>query len=98
MYTSRPPNTYTKTIRVFLYTLVNMSLPNTTYLVHQEGRITLAIEALNQGRCTSIRAAVKLYNIVRSTLQDRINKYPVYRDSRPASCKLIETKESTLVQ
>jgi DDE superfamily endonuclease/Tc5 transposase DNA-binding domain/helix-turn-helix, Psq domain len=75
-----------------------MSPPNTTHLVHQEGRITLAIEALNQGRCISVRAAAKLYDVARSTLQDRINKHPARRDSRPASCKLTEIEESTLVQ
>jgi hypothetical protein len=97
MYASRPPNTHTKTTRMFLHTLVNMSPPNTTHLVHQEGRITLAIKALNQGRCTSVRATAKLYDIVRSTLQDRINKHLACRDSRPISCKLIETEESILV-
>jgi hypothetical protein len=90
-------NTHTNTTCAFLHTLVNMSLPNTTHLVHQEGRITLAIKALNQGRCTSVRAATKLYDVARSTLQDRINKHPARRDTRPVSCKLTEIEESTLV-
>ena len=81
-----------------LHTLVNMSPPNTTHLVHQEGRITLAIEALNQGHCKSVRAAAELFDVPRSTLQYRINKHPARRDTRPASCKLTETEESTLVQ
>jgi hypothetical protein len=51
-----------------LHTLVNMSPPNTTHLVHQEGRITLAIEALNQGHCKSVRAAAELFDVPRSTL------------------------------
>jgi hypothetical protein len=81
-----------------LHTLVNMSPPNPTHLVHQEGRIALAIEAFNQGHFTSIRAAAKSYDVPRSTLQYRIHKHPARRDSRPASCKLTDTEESTLVQ
>jgi hypothetical protein len=75
-----------------------MSPPNTTQLLHQEGRIALAIEAFNQGYFTSIRAAARSYDIPRSTLQDCINKHPVRCDLRPANCKLTETEESTLVQ
>jgi hypothetical protein len=75
-----------------------MSPPNTTQLLHQEGRIALAIEAFNQGYFTSIRAAARSYDVPRSTLQDRINKHPARRDLRPANCKLTETEESTLVQ
>jgi hypothetical protein len=95
IYASRPLFTRTN---ASLHTLVNMSPPNTTQLVHQEGRIALAIEAFNQGYFTSIRAAARSYDVPRSTLQDRINKHPARRDLRPANCKLTETEELTLVQ
>jgi hypothetical protein len=75
-----------------------MSPPNTTNSVHQEGRIALAVEAFNQGHFPNIRATAKSYDVPRSTLQYRIHKHPARRDSRPASCKLTETEESTLVQ
>jgi hypothetical protein len=75
-----------------------MSPPNNTYLVHQEGRIALAIEALNQGRCTSVRAAAKSFDVTRSTFQYRLDKYPSRHDSRPTNCKLTETEELTLVE
>jgi hypothetical protein len=75
-----------------------MSPLNTTHLVHQEGRIVLAMEALNQGHFTSVRAAAKSFDVPRSTLQYRVHKHPARRDSRPASCKLTETDELTLVE
>jgi hypothetical protein len=81
-----------------LHTLVIMSPPNNTHLVHHEGRIAPAIEALNQGRSTSVGAAAKSYDVPRSTLQYRLDKHPARRNSRPTSCKLTETEESTLVQ
>jgi alkylated DNA nucleotide flippase Atl1 len=40
-------------------------------LANQEGKILLAISNLKEGRIQSIRAVAKLYDIPRSTLQDR---------------------------
>jgi helix-turn-helix, Psq domain len=51
--------------------------------MQQEGRIALAIDALKQGYFTSIRGAAKAYDIIRSTLQNRVNGHPTRRDSEP---------------
>jgi hypothetical protein len=75
-----------------------MPLPNTTQSMQQEGRIALAIDALKQGHFTGVRGATKAYDIVRSTLRNRIKGRPARRDSVPTNQKLTTTKESTLVQ
>ncbi|MCG3562200.1 hypothetical protein L8957_28975, partial [Klebsiella pneumoniae] len=42
-------------------------------LVEQEGRIQLAISALRKNEISSIRRAAEIFNVPRSTLQDRLN-------------------------
>jgi transposase-like protein len=74
-----------------------MPLPNTTQSIQQEGRIALAMDALKQGHFTSVRGAAKAYDVVRSTLENRINGHPARRDSEPRNRKLTTTEESTLV-
>jgi hypothetical protein len=41
-------------------------------LVEQEGRLLLAIKAIGNGKCSSIRAAAEAFSVPRSTLQDRM--------------------------
>lgn len=66
--------------------------------MQQEGRIALAMDAIQKGHFTSARAAAKSYDVLPSTLQNRINGRPAQRDSRPTNRKLTDTEESTLVQ
>jgi len=66
--------------------------------MQQEGRIALAIDALKQGHFTGVRGATKAYDVVRSTLQNRIKGRPARRDSRPTNRKLTDMEESTLVE
>jgi hypothetical protein len=63
-----------------------------------ESRITLAAQAIQQGSINTIRAASIAYDIPYSTLYRRVKGCPARRDSRPASCKLSQTEESTLVE
>jgi hypothetical protein len=63
-----------------------------------EGRITLAVQAIQQGSVKSIRAASVAYDVPYSTLYRRVKGCSARRDSRPASCKLSQTEESTLVE
>jgi hypothetical protein len=63
-----------------------------------EGRITLAIQAIQQGSVKSTRAASIVYDVPYSTLYRRVNGCPARRDTRPATCKLTQTEESTLVE
>ena len=56
------------------------------------------MDALNQGHFTSVRGAAKAYDVIRSTLENRINGHPARRNSEPRNRKLTTTEESTLVQ
>ena len=60
--------------------LVNMSPPNTTQSIQQEGRIALALEAFKQGCFTSIRAAARSYGVPITTLHRRVHNHPAPRD------------------
>ena len=75
-----------------------MPPPTKAQLVHQEGRIALALEALKQGYFTSARAAAKAYDVPKSTFQNRVNGIPMQLQHRPPNCKLSIAEETTLVQ
>jgi hypothetical protein len=75
---------------------VHMSQPKATQSSQNKGyRIALAIEALKQGSCTSVRGAAKAYDVPESTLRYHVHQHPAPRSTK---CKLTETEESTLVQ
>jgi hypothetical protein len=63
-----------------------------------EGRIALAIQAINQGKIQSARAAAKLYFVNHSTLSNRLKGIPSRSDSRPKSQKLTDLEESVIVR
>jgi hypothetical protein len=63
-----------------------------------EGRIALAVYAIQQGSVKSTRAASVAYDVPYSTLSRRVKGCPARRDTRPASCKLTQTEETTLVE
>jgi len=66
--------------------------------IEQEGRIVLALDALQKGHFTSARAAAKAYDVRRTTLQLRIKGKLARRDLRSPNCKLTILEEETLVQ
>ena len=49
-----------------------MSLQHTTQSLQQEGRIALAIAALQKGQLRSVTSAAKLYDVLLATLQRRV--------------------------
>jgi hypothetical protein len=55
------------------------------------------MDAIQKGHFTSARAAAKSYDVIRSTLQNRVKGRPTRRDSQPTNRKLTDTEESTLV-
>jgi len=66
--------------------------------MQREGRIALAMDALKHGHFASVRDATKLYDLVHTTLQRRVNGQLTQHDSRPINRKLTDTEESILIQ
>jgi hypothetical protein len=64
----------------------------------QEGRLELAIRAIRSGQITSVRRAVRLYDIPRSTLQRRLDGITQRSIAGRTKRKLTETEEYTLLQ
>jgi hypothetical protein len=64
----------------------------------QEGKIILALDDLDNGRITSIRAAAKLYDIPRSTLHARAQGRSSHVDKRPSGHKLTQCEEDSLTE
>ena len=63
-----------------------------------EGRIALAIHALNTGQFRSLRAAAQAFDVPRSTLQERSLGIRSRRETRPVACKLTQNEEEVLLQ
>ena len=64
--------------------------------LQREGRLSLALEAIQKGHIKTIRAAAKAYNVSESTLRDRRNGRISRVESTPNSRKLNTTEESIL--
>jgi predicted HTH domain antitoxin len=61
-------------------------------LVEQEGKIQLAISALKKDGISSIRRAVEIFNVPRSTLQDRLNGCQYQIEKRSHNRHLLRRK------
>ncbi|KAJ5267478.1 hypothetical protein N7478_010286 [Penicillium angulare] len=64
--------------------------------IHQEGRIELAIEAIQNKTISSISAAARTYSISRSTLRDRITGRVSQTNIHANSHELTQFEEDTL--
>ena len=62
----------------------------------QGRRLELAIRAVKSGQITSVRKAAQLYDIPRSTLQDRLNGIKQRVSTNRTKRKLTEIEEETL--
>jgi hypothetical protein len=67
-------------------------------LANQEGKILLALNDIKNGRINSIRAAAKLYEIPRSTLQTRASGVVSIVERRNPRHKLTQLEEDSLVE
>jgi hypothetical protein len=67
-------------------------------LVEQEGRIQLAISALKKNEISSIRCAAEIFNVPRSTLQDRLNGCQYRIEKHANGYRLSPTQEELLVE
>ena len=63
-----------------------------------ESRVILALKAIENDPKLSFRAVAKLYNVQRTTLQNRRAGRLARRDTRPNSCKLTDLEEQTIVR
>ncbi|EKG09080.1 Helix-turn-helix Psq [Macrophomina phaseolina MS6] len=63
-----------------------------------EARINLALEALQENRNLSVRAAAKIYNVQRSTLQNRRVGKLARRDIPANSRKLTDLEEKAVIE
>ena len=64
----------------------------------QEGRILIALQAYKKGQIKSLRAAAQLYDIPKSTLQDRATGMASRVEKRWYSYKLTQLEEDSLSQ
>lgn len=71
---------------------------NSRKSIEQEGRILLAISALKEEEISNIREAARIYNIPRSTLQDRLREKTFRNESRANFHKMTQNEEESLVQ
>jgi hypothetical protein len=70
---------------------------NQSESLKREGRITLAIQSIQQGQIQSTRSAAKPYDIPRKTLRDRLKGKRVRRDCTPNCLKLTKLEEQVIV-
>ncbi len=63
----------------------------------KEGRILLAIKAIQNQSASSIRAAAAIYDVPWTTLRDRLNGTANRENIRANSHKLTQNKEDSLV-
>jgi predicted HTH domain antitoxin len=66
--------------------------------LEKEGRIQLAISAINKGEISSIREAANIFSVPRSTLSDRLQGRTARVDRRANSHKLPKNEEETLIK
>lgn len=63
-----------------------------------EARLVTAVEAIKNSEKLSIRAAAKIYNVPRITVQTRVYGVLAQRDIPPKSLKLTELEEQAIIQ
>ncbi len=64
----------------------------------KEARLLLALEAIQNNKKLSIRAAAKLYNVPEATLRHRRASRTARRNTPPNSKKLTQSEEEAVVQ
>jgi hypothetical protein len=75
-----------------------MSTTNANQASHQEGRLLLAIQALEKGQFSSVRAAARVYDVPHTSLVERLCGRTNAKDSQVKNQKLSPTEESVLLQ
>ena len=66
--------------------------------IQQEGRLILAIKSIESNLKNSVRKIARLYDVPRTTLQERLKKGHQHDNSYRTTHKLTKTEENVLVQ
>ena len=66
--------------------------------IEQEGRILLAIQAINKQEITSVQEAANQFNVPRTTLRRRLAGCTNRHESRANSHKLTQIEEESLLK
>ena len=66
--------------------------------IEQEGRISLAIQAIKKQESSSIRDAARQFQVPRTTLQRHLTGFTIRSETRANSHELTETEEQSLIQ
>src|SRR6266487_1499985 len=74
-----------------------MPQPSDILSTDPEGRMALAIQAIQLGQIKSVLSAAKTYVVNRTTLDLRLRGIPSRRDSTPHNRKLSLSEESVIV-
>jgi hypothetical protein len=75
-----------------------MQSQRTSFLIQQEGRIILALEAYTLGQFKSVRSAAAAFKVPFQRLSDRLHKIRFRQEAPPNGRKLSATEEQTIVQ
>ena len=75
-----------------------MSQQRNAQLIQNEGRISLAILAINRNQIQSVRRAVTTYSIPRTTLRRRRTGTTARRDCEANLKKLTKLEESVIIE
>jgi hypothetical protein len=75
-----------------------MSQPKRVQISSNEGRILLALSAVQSGQCKTPSAASKMYSVPRNTLYRRINGQTSREDYTPTNRRLSLIEEEVIVE
>ena len=63
----------------------------------QEGRVLLAIKSIQRKEISNSREAARIYNVPRTTLQQRLNGHGFHAEQHANSHKLTQNEEESIV-
>jgi hypothetical protein len=78
--------------------LTNITPQATLQMSQNEGRITLALQAYQQGQFSSLRAAARAYVVPHTTLTRRKHGTTSRANSTSPNLKLTQTEETALIE
>jgi hypothetical protein len=83
---------------IYSLPLTNTSQPIDLQSIYKEGRMTLVLQAYQNGYFTSVRGTADVYDLLESTLRACVHGRPTQYDLQSVNLKLTATEETILVQ